>query len=81
MPSKTVEEMVQELYQAVIGIPESPDENGLIGDIREIKAWQRIQNGRISCCERNINIIKGILIGIGVLGGGSLVSLGVNAFI
>ena len=35
------------IKQAVVGIPESPDENGLIGDCREMKEQLRQLNGEV----------------------------------
>jgi len=46
--AKTVEEMVQELSQAVIGIPENPDDNGLIGDVSEIMKLLKALNGQVA---------------------------------
>ena len=40
-------EMIQELYQAVIGIPENPNSNGLIGDLAEVKRDIKEQNGKV----------------------------------
>ena len=46
MAEKPQREMIRELYQAVIGIPENPDDNGLIGDVKEIKDQLRVVNGK-----------------------------------
>jgi len=48
MPNEdmTQREILQELYQVIIGISGNPDENGLIGDVREIKEQMLIINGR-----------------------------------
>jgi len=67
MPEMTQKEMIKELYQAVIGIPESPDENGLIGDVKDIKKEFRILNGRVRINETSISRIKGIGIGLGIV--------------
>ncbi len=45
--AKTQKEMVSELYQAVVGIPDNPNDNGLIGDIEEIKKQVRSTNGTV----------------------------------
>ncbi len=75
---KTQKEMVRELYQAVIGIPENPDENGLIGDMAELKELAKSQNNRVRKNEQKISKIWGILIGVGALGGTG-VGFGVKA--
>ena len=72
MPVKTQEEMVRELYQVIIGIPNNPDENGLIGDVKEIKENGKTLNGRLGKAEGKINKMWGILIGIGAVGGTGL---------
>ena len=68
MVEKTQKAMLQELSQAVIGIPDSPD-NGIIGDIKEIKIMVRKQNDRVRKNERHIAKIWGVIIGCGALGG------------
>ena len=45
---KTQRQMLQEVYQAVIGIPNNPDENGIIGDVREIKVHLQTLNGQVA---------------------------------
>lgn len=72
MVEKTNKEILQELYQAVVGIPESPDENGLIGDIAEVKELLQKQNSRVRKNEQRISKIWGILIGVSVLGGSGI---------
>ncbi len=72
MPEKTQKAMVQELYQAVVGIPENPNENGLIGDFQDVLKLLKTQNGRIASAEGKINKIWGVLIGVGAVGGTGL---------
>ena len=69
MSEKTQKEMVRELHQAVVGLPENPEENGLIGDVKEIKSILITQNGRIRSNEKRISRINGILVGIVTVGG------------
>ena len=71
MADKTDKEMLQGLYQAVIGIPENPDENGMIGDIAEIKRDIKYQNGRQRKTDRRLNVLIGVLIGVGFIVGGT----------
>ena len=67
MGEKTAKEMTRELHQAVIGIPESPDENGLIGDVRDIKRELKRLNGHVQTNRTSISRIKGIGIGLGTV--------------
>lgn len=77
MADKTQKQMTQELYQAVVGIPENEDENGLIGDVKSLAGLIKTQNKRIGKAEGRINKIWGILIGVGVVGGTGL-GFGIN---
>ena len=63
--------LIREVHQAVLGIPGTED-NGLVGDLKEIKDLVREQNKRIRKNEQKISKIWGILIGVGVLGGSGL---------
>ena len=69
MTEKTQREMIQELYQAVIGIPENSSDNGLIGDIAEIKTQVQITNGRTRSNETRSKINRWA---IGVVSTGGL---------
>lgn len=81
MPEKTQREMVRELHQAVVGLPENPEENGLIGDVKEIKDSLVIQNGRIRSNEKSLSRIKGIIIGISTVGGLTGAGFGISQLI
>ena len=63
--------IIQETHQALLGIKGTED-NGLVGDFKELKEAVKIQNSRISKVENKQSKIKGILIGLGVLGSGGL---------
>ena len=71
MRDKTQKEMLQELSQAVSGIPDT-EEDGLIGDIKDLVSEVRIQNGRIRKIELKVYWVWGILTGIGIALGLSL---------
>ena len=72
MTDQTQIEILNELHQAVVGIKSNPDDNGLIGDVKEVKELLKSQNKRIGKSEQKISKIWGILIGVGILGGGGL---------
>jgi len=69
MADKTPRQMTEKLYQVIIGIPENPEDNGMIGDVKEIKTLLKEQNGRIQSNSKRIATIIGILAGAGVVGG------------
>lgn len=81
MPDKTPKVILQELSQAVIGIPNNPDENGLIGTVSDIKELVQLQNDRIRKNEQKISKIWGILIGIGAIGGVTGAGFGIKTLI
>ena len=70
MPEKPQKEMIRELYQAVIGINGNPDENGLIGDVRDINKKLDIVNGRTRKNEIRSKVNQALLAVI--LGGASI---------
>ena len=71
MPEKLQKDMIRELYQAVIGIPENPEENGLIGDVKQINKKLDIVNGRTRSNETRSKINRWAIGSIcaGVTGG------------
>lgn len=44
---KTPEQKIDALYQAVVGMEENPDDNGMIGDVAEIKKHLKELNGQV----------------------------------
>ena len=56
MSTKSQEEMIRELYQCVIGLPDNPADNGLIGDIDDIKKLMVGQANYVTENTRNIAI-------------------------
>ena len=40
-------DMLREVHQAVVGIDGNPDDNGLIGDVKDIKAEMKKLNGGV----------------------------------
>ena len=75
MTEKTQKAMVQELYQAVVGIKNNPDDNGMIGDIKEIKSDMKIMNGRTRANETRSKVNQAIL---AVIVGGGGVTTGIT---
>ena len=53
MSDKTEREMIAELHQVVIGIPNNPVDNGLVGDIAEIRKQVTLTNGTV-----NLNVSR-----------------------
>jgi len=66
-------QMIEKLYQAVVGIPENPKENGLIGKVDEVSCKLDIVNGRTRDNEIRSKVnrwaITTIFTGGGALGG------------
>ena len=66
-------EKIELLYQAIVGIKENPEDNGLIGEVKDISKKLDIVNGRTRANETRSKVnqaIIGIIIGSGGIGAG-----------
>ena len=63
--------MLTELHQGIYGVPNTED-NGLIGDVKNLVEVVKKQNSRISVNEQKIGKVWGVLIGSGVISGAAL---------
>ena len=71
MADKTQKEMTSELYQAVIGISDNPDENGLIGDVKEICVEMKRMNGSVNGNKTRSKVNQAMIAVIVVVLGGT----------
>ncbi len=69
MADKSNKQLIQELHQGIYGVPGTEDK-GMIGDMKDLVVTVKKQNARIGKTENGISKLKGILIGVGILGGG-----------
>jgi len=69
MVEKSQKKMIQEVHQAVLGI-ENTEDNGLVGDFKELKEAVRESNGKRQKLSKKVNLMIGVLIGCGLLTGG-----------
>lgn len=58
MVEKTDRELLQELHQVVIGIPDNPHDNGLVGQIADIERQVRSTNGTVSANVIRLNVVE-----------------------
>ena len=63
--------LLKEVHQAVLGVKGTED-GGLVGDFKELKEAVKDSNGRQNKLSKKVNTIIGVLIGCGILGGGSV---------
>jgi len=69
MVEKTQKKLIQEVHQAMFGVPNTED-MGLVGDFKEVRQAVREQNHRYHKLNGKVNKIIGIVIGCGILSGG-----------
>ena len=74
MTSKTEREIIQEIYTMLLGVPYTED-NGCIGDIKEIKEHLAKQNGKIAKNRLCIIGLACLLIGMGILDVATLLNI------
>ena len=70
MTEKTQGDMIREIWQGMYGVPET-EEDGIVGDVKEVIKQVTKQNGRITRNTNKINYIIGFLAGIGIISGGT----------
>jgi len=75
MVERTQKQIAYEVHQAMFGV-EGSDEKGMVGDIKEIRADVKLQNGRVAKMELKIKQLYGILIGVAFAGGGLGAAIG-----
>ena len=68
MKDKPTKELVREMHQAMFGVADT-DDNGFAGDIKEIKADVKSQNGKVGKLSNRVYWLYGILSAMGVTGG------------
>jgi len=68
MPEKTNKELIQEVWQGIYGV-ENTEENGMIGDLKDLKAYVKKQNNRITKLEIKVYSSMGVaaVAGAGIL--------------
>lgn len=66
---ETDRKLLQEVHQAVLGVPDTED-NGLVGDFKELKEAVKESNGRQRKLSKKVNTMIGVLVGCGLLTGG-----------
>lgn len=69
MAEPTLKKLINEIWQGLYGVPNT-DDKGVYGDIKEIKAEIKQQNGKVRKLTRNFWILIGFLVGSGILAGG-----------
>jgi len=69
MVERTQKQIAYEVHQAMFGV-EGSDEKGMIGDIKEIRADVKAQNGRVRTMENKMKQLYGMIIGAACAGGG-----------
>ena len=72
MTQQTQEEILAEVHQALLGVPDNPNENGLIGIVGKIDAKLDVLNGRVRGNEVRSKVNQSI---IGTLSGGGILGL------
>jgi len=69
MPNKkTQTQLVQEIWQAIYGVPDTSDK-GLCGDIKEMTKLQKESNGKRAKLELKFWLLIGFLVGLGIIEG------------
>ena len=59
--------ILQRVAQAVIGMPDNPDDNGMVGDVKEIEQHLRKLNGSVASDGSDISMLKWAVGGLWLL--------------